>query len=209
MQYLSIIIINKLYADNTIQLYPFAVPSLSFPTSPISDYAKLIRKRDKTLGADGQPIRIDLETLRASTRAAGDKENSQQPDTVMHKSSNEHAPPPAQSHPHSQPHTPGTQSVNASPNATVTSKPPVHSNNPHPTNAPSSGPYSYAPLASSAGGGAGSIPPSQSAPPGGHVDSIPAGHSVWSNQSARSYGGDHPSYLRASHTPSEPRSTST
>jgi hypothetical protein len=35
-----------------------------------SDYAKLMRKRDKALGADGKPIPIDLQTLRASTASA-------------------------------------------------------------------------------------------------------------------------------------------
>ncbi|KII85081.1 hypothetical protein PLICRDRAFT_701268 [Plicaturopsis crispa FD-325 SS-3] len=33
-------------------------------------YAKLMRKRDKATGPDGQPPRIDMETLRASARAA-------------------------------------------------------------------------------------------------------------------------------------------
>ncbi|KAI0342646.1 hypothetical protein BDW22DRAFT_1330265 [Trametopsis cervina] len=33
-------------------------------------YAKLMRKRDKTLGADGKPMPIDLQTLRASTASA-------------------------------------------------------------------------------------------------------------------------------------------
>ena len=34
------------------------------------DYAKLMRKRDKQLGADGKPIPIDLQTLRMSTLAS-------------------------------------------------------------------------------------------------------------------------------------------
>lgn len=58
------------------------------------DYAKLMRKRDKTLGPDGHPIRIDLETLRASTRAANEKENAQQQQqhtsTAQKASSGEH-----------------------------------------------------------------------------------------------------------------------
>lgn len=33
-------------------------------------YAKLMRKRDKTLGADGKPMPIDLQTLRASTASS-------------------------------------------------------------------------------------------------------------------------------------------
>lgn len=33
-------------------------------------YAKLMRKRDKALGADGKPIPIDLQTLRASTASS-------------------------------------------------------------------------------------------------------------------------------------------
>ncbi|EGO25060.1 GATA-4/5/6 transcription factor [Serpula lacrymans var. lacrymans S7.9] len=43
-------------------------------------YAKLVRKRDKAIGADGQAARIDMETLRASARAselAGDKSRAQ------------------------------------------------------------------------------------------------------------------------------------
>ena len=34
------------------------------------DYAKLMRKREKILGADGKPMPIDLQTLRASTASA-------------------------------------------------------------------------------------------------------------------------------------------
>jgi hypothetical protein len=36
----------------------------------MSDYAKLMRKRDKTLGADGKPVPIDMQTLRASTASS-------------------------------------------------------------------------------------------------------------------------------------------
>lgn len=36
----------------------------------LSDYAKLMRKRDKQIAAEGQAPRIDMETLRASARAA-------------------------------------------------------------------------------------------------------------------------------------------
>lgn len=35
-----------------------------------TDYAKLMRKRDKQIAAEGQAPRIDMETLRASARAA-------------------------------------------------------------------------------------------------------------------------------------------
>ena len=41
-----------------------------FSPLPPSDYAKLMRKRDKALGADGKPIPIDLQTLRASTASS-------------------------------------------------------------------------------------------------------------------------------------------
>ena len=186
---------------------PFRPEHVS-PLFPPTDYAKLIRKRDKQLGADGQPIRIDLETLRASTRAAGDKENSQQQATAQ-KSSNEVSPP-SHSHSHSQSHTPGTQSVSASPTTVTMSKPSTHSSHPHPpTSAASSGPYSYSSLPSSAGAGTGSIPPPQSALSSGRVEPMPAGQPIWMNQTSRSYGGDQPPFLRASHTPAEPRSTST
>ena len=40
------------------------------------DYAKLMRKRDKA-GPDGRPVHIDLETLRASTRLANEKDKAQ------------------------------------------------------------------------------------------------------------------------------------
>ena len=51
-----------------------AAALLSDPRSSDTDYAKLIRKRDKAMGTDGHSDAppIDLEMLRASTRLAGD-----------------------------------------------------------------------------------------------------------------------------------------
>ena len=143
------------------------------------------------MGADGQPIRIDLETLRASTRAATDKENSQQQSTAGQKTSgnNHPSPPGVQSHtPVPQP-----QSLNASP-VVATSKPssnhPGRANPqpPPPTSGSASNPYAYPPLTSSS-----------------DVQSM-SGQSVWASQPPRGYG--EPAFSRAPHA-SEPRSTST
>lgn len=58
------------------------------------DYAKLMRKRDKAVGADGKPIPIDLQTLRASTASArGSAENGAE--HQMHAAA---PPPPPQQH---------------------------------------------------------------------------------------------------------------
>lgn len=61
--------------EQPTRLHRSAVCSLALSISlSISDYAKLVRKRDKNLGPDGRPVVIDLEMLRASTRAANEKE---------------------------------------------------------------------------------------------------------------------------------------
>jgi len=56
------------------------------------DYAKLQRKRDKIVGTNGEVPRIDLETLRASARAA-DMEKSQLRKTSRLHRSTEPTPP--------------------------------------------------------------------------------------------------------------------
>ena len=51
-------------------LPPSVTPQTLCSHPRTTDYAKLMRKRDKAAGPDGKPPNIDLETLRASTRMA-------------------------------------------------------------------------------------------------------------------------------------------
>jgi hypothetical protein len=54
-----------------VSSYTLSLASLYLYSQPrITDYAKLMRKRDKAAGPDGKPPSINLETLRASTRMA-------------------------------------------------------------------------------------------------------------------------------------------
>lgn len=177
----------------------FDSPLLSVEPSShlaMTDYAKLMRKRDK--GADGKAVPIDLQTLRASTQSArgGDADHShvqsgshhQQSPAIMHApyDQSKAGPPqqpmhhPAHAPPHSHP-SPHPHSYQLMP---VAGHPPPHAQMMPPP------------------------PPPQQQQANAEGGPVPPPPWMSSSSSSRSgYSAEHQSYLRTSHPPSHARAS--
>ncbi|KAJ2967397.1 hypothetical protein NUW54_g13515 [Trametes sanguinea] len=150
-------------------------------------YAKLMRKREKALDANGKAPPIDLQTLRASTASArgsgsnnGNDHGGEQPLPPSHQG----PPPPS----------PYDQSK----------QPPMH---PPPPPHPHQGPYQLMPVG--APGHSGQMmpppPPPGSAPHSANGAPVPA--PPWLGSERGGYNPEPQSYMRASHPPSHARAS--
>ncbi|KAL7279274.1 hypothetical protein ACG7TL_007115 [Trametes sanguinea] len=149
-------------------------------------YAKLMRKREKALDANGKAPPIDLQTLRASTASARGSGSNNGNDHGGEQS----LPPPHQGPP---PPSPYDQSK----------QPPMHPPPPH----PHQGPYQLMPVG--APGHSGQMmpppPPPGSAPHSANGAPIPA--PPWLGSERGGYNPEPQSYMRASHPPSHARAS--
>ncbi|CDO68474.1 hypothetical protein BN946_scf184754.g8 [Trametes cinnabarina] len=143
-------------------------------------YAKLMRKREKALDANGKAPPIDLQTLRASTASArgsgGSNGNEHGGDPSPHQ-----GPPPS---PYDQP-----------------KQPPMHPSPPH----SHQGPYQLMPVGPPGPSGQIMAPPAThvSAPHGTNGASAPS----WLGSERGGYNPEPQSYMRASHPPSHARAS--
>ncbi|TDL20825.1 hypothetical protein BD410DRAFT_829474 [Rickenella mellea] len=144
-------------------------------------YAKLVRKRDKGLGPDGQPAHIDLEMLRASTKLANEKENAAQAEADEKK----------QQQPQQQ-----SQSQETTPQLMQQSLSPSEGAKAQLLHQTQQGPYTYNPVVNDG--------PNLSQD---HGQTAPAAPQSWSSPSARAYASEHQSFMRTSHPPSHARSS--
>lgn len=171
----------------------------------MTDYAKLMRKRDKAAGPDGKPPNIDLETLRASTRMADNSNrdaNNRSGNAVSNNNSNGNqnvsANTPADTKPPPSPPSQKSDSTRPSPGVSKGGGPPQSPISPATSN------YHSNPT----GPGVPPQPqpshPTQMMPP----TSIPSGTGdatppTW--QGARGYPAEHGSFMRAHAPPSHAR----
>ena len=158
-----------------------------------------MRKRDKVLGPDGHPIRIDIETLRASTRAANEKENALQQQNAQKQASSS-----VQQQHHSV--STGERSSDR-PNPSQKNR--TQSSQVAASQAQYSSPYSYVPLASGSGSTVSNagLPPQTSSPSAPtdasqpHPDAPASGHSWVHHPASRSYAPEQSqSFMRTTHT---------
>lgn len=177
-----------------------------------TDYAKLMRKRDKNgIGPDAKPP-ITIESLRASTASARGGDQGNEPPTQQPAAPHQNGLVPATYDQHSQgrpgPSPPHIGSQYPSPHVPPKpGPPPPHmQHSPHPQHP---GSYHLMPVQ---GGHHQMMPP----PPPPHGESgvnVPAppwmtSASTPSSGSGRSaYGGDHQAYMRTSHPPSHARAS--
>jgi hypothetical protein len=161
----------------------------------MTDYAKLMRKRDKAAGPDGKPPNIDLETLRASTRMA--ENSNRDANNRSGNDNNSNGNPPADTKPPPSP--PSQKSDSARPSPAV-------SKGGHPQSPVSPATSNY--HSNPTGPGVPPQPqpshPTQMMPP----SSIPSGASgatpsTW--QGARGYPAEHGSFMRVHAPPSHAR----
>ncbi|KAI0326412.1 hypothetical protein GY45DRAFT_1285530 [Cubamyces sp. BRFM 1775] len=153
-------------------------------------YAKLMRKRDKALDANGKAPPIDLQTLRASTASARGGGSG---------SGGDHGGEPSHSQPHQgQP----PQSPYEQPK-----QPPMHPPPPH----PHQGPYQLMPVGAPGPSGQMMPPPpphSSSAPHSANGGPVPPPPWLASPAPERgAYNAEPQSYMRASHPPSHARAS--
>ena len=159
---------------------------------PTTDYAKLMRKRDKTLDANGKAPPIDLQTLRASTASARGAGGSSSGAVRGDEPS------------HSQPHPPPHQSQPPpSPYEQHAKQPPVHSG-PPPAHPPP--PYQLMPPGPS--GQPHQMMPSHGPPSAPHSATGAPPPPPWMAPPAPERGSYNTEpYVRASHPPSHARAS--
>jgi hypothetical protein len=172
----------------------------------ITDYAKLMRKRDKAAGPDGKAPNIDLETLRASTRMAESSHrdaNNRSGNTGAGSNNNDNggqnAPVSAPADTKPPPSSPSQKSDSTRPSPAVSKAGPPQSpvsqatSNYHPNPSGPSVPPQHQPAH------AAQMMPPPSIPSGTSETAPPA----W--QGARGYSTEHGSFMRAHAPPSRAR----
>jgi hypothetical protein len=168
----------------------------------ITDYAKLMRKRDKAAGPDGKAPSIDLETLRASTRMADNSNrdaNNRNSNTSSGNNNNNHNGNSGPTEAKPPPSSPSQRSDSARPSPAVSKAGPPQSPvspatstyhpNPSGPGVPPQQQSSHAPQM---------MPPPPMAP--GTGDATPP---TW--HAARGYPAKHGSFMRAHAPPSHAR----